>query len=83
MSIQAEARCGGEYGDVNGAIACFHYLNSLGTQQCGVPVSQRSVVMCRAGRASITGYGIGHSSWWYVLTDPFRWGNFQTKEESS
>ncbi|KAH7388759.1 hypothetical protein BKA66DRAFT_440428 [Pyrenochaeta sp. MPI-SDFR-AT-0127] len=63
MSIMADPRCGGNYTPVSGAIACFHYLNSLGTQQCGVPISQRSIVMCSSGNSQITGHGIGHSSW--------------------
>ncbi|OAA71187.1 hypothetical protein ISF_01738 [Cordyceps fumosorosea ARSEF 2679] len=41
------------YTNVNGLVACFHYLQKLGTQQCKVP-SEHSV-FCRAGDAVVLG----------------------------
>lgn len=64
MTIMADSTCGTNYGSVGNAIACYNYLNSLGERQCGVPDSQRSIVMCTAGDIRVEGYGIGHSSWW-------------------
>jgi hypothetical protein len=64
MAIMADSTCGTNYGSVSNAIACYNYLNSLGERQCGVPNSQRSIIMCTAGDMHVEGYGIGQSSWW-------------------
>lgn len=54
------------YTDVNDIIACYHYLNSLGHQNCAVPnygISQ----FCRAGSGQAIGQsltGNPESSWW-------------------
>ena len=48
------------------AIACYNYLNALGTQDCGVDTN---IVFCRAGDAYIGGSAIAGShtgSYWYV-----------------
>lgn len=64
MSILTDSTCGTNYGSVNNAIACYNYLKNLGKQNCGVPDSQRSIIMCTAGDIRIEGFGIGASSWW-------------------
>ncbi|KAF1841381.1 uncharacterized protein K460DRAFT_397621 [Cucurbitaria berberidis CBS 394.84] len=63
MSILVDPRCSNNYGNVNNAIACYNYLRSLGQRQCGVPDSQRSIIMCSTGNVRIEGHGIGASSW--------------------
>lgn len=60
------ARCGpseAAYTHVNGIIACYHYLNGLGTQGCGVG---ENTVMCTSGTAHIYGSALnGHTqSYW-------------------
>ncbi|KAL2136126.1 hypothetical protein VTI74DRAFT_5349 [Chaetomium olivicolor] len=48
-------RCGpaeAAYTNVNDIIACFHYLQNLGTQAC---VAGENTVMCTAGQAHIYG----------------------------
>jgi hypothetical protein len=66
LLARADPRCGDEYnyGPVDGAVACFHYLQGLGQTGCGVPSGQRSVIMCSSNGIRITGYGIGQASWW-------------------
>lgn len=66
MKAQADAVCGpdGSYAPVNDAIACYHYLDNLGSQACRVPSGQRESILCSAGVAEVTGLGIGQSSSW-------------------
>ena len=53
-----DPRCGpaeSAYTNVNDIIACYHYLNNLGTTRCTVPAG--NIEMCRAGQAHIVGSG--------------------------
>lgn len=54
--------CGPEdaaYTNVNGLIACFNYLNALGTTSCGVPGYGNPVIqMCYSGDAQVIGQSI-------------------------
>jgi hypothetical protein len=66
MSIKTDAKCGGNYGNINDAIVCYKFLNALGTYQCTVPSGQRSTVLAYSGNFRVEGHGIGASSYWYV-----------------
>jgi hypothetical protein len=48
---------------VDGILACYHYLRSLGTQACTVG---ENTEMCRAGQAHVTGSALTGraSSYW-------------------
>jgi hypothetical protein len=66
LSKRYDPRCGpaeAAYTSVNDIIACYHYLNNLGTTICA---TRGSAEMCRAGQAHIVGEGrIGStSSYW-------------------
>jgi hypothetical protein len=59
-------RCGpaeAAYTNVNDIIACFHYLQNLGTTAC---VANENTVMCTAGQAHIYGSALNGrtSSYW-------------------
>ncbi|CEJ82904.1 hypothetical protein VHEMI02945 [[Torrubiella] hemipterigena] len=47
------------YTNVNDAIACFHYLDSLGDQDCFVRGGAAISQFCKAGDAQITGQSVG------------------------
>jgi hypothetical protein len=51
------------YTKVNDIIACFNYLNNLGTKSC---VAGENTVMCTAGSAHVYGSALngGTSSYW-------------------
>jgi hypothetical protein len=72
LSAQFDARCGPQdeaYGPVSGVIACYNYLNSLGTRNCQVQGSA-VVQFCRSGASQAIGQsltGNPESSYWYVL----------------
>jgi hypothetical protein len=66
LTKRFEGRCGpaeAAYTNVNDIIACFHYLNNLGTQAC---VANENTEMCRAGQAHIYGSALNGrtSSYW-------------------
>ncbi|KAJ2980575.1 hypothetical protein NQ176_g2556 [Zarea fungicola] len=61
-SLNIDGTCGPEdsrYTDVNGIIACFHYLQNLGTTPC---VAGENTRMCEAGDAVVIGSSIGGGS---------------------
>lgn len=68
LAANFDARCGpfeDRYTNVNGIIACYHYLDRLGTQQCTIP-SEHSR-FCESGSAAILGQADdfhGASSYW-------------------
>jgi hypothetical protein len=66
MSIMADGKCGGSYGNVNDAVVCYKFLNALGTYPCTVTAGQRDAILAYSGAVRVTGYGIGQSSYWYV-----------------
>ncbi|CCM03419.1 uncharacterized protein FIBRA_05550 [Fibroporia radiculosa] len=48
-------------GSVDNVIACFNYLEALGTQACGVSGGpESSVIMCTAGDAEVSGVNISN-----------------------
>jgi len=56
-----QAGCGpsdAAYAPVNDIIACFHYLDALGTTACGVPANYGVIQMCRAGQGQILGQSV-------------------------
>ncbi|KAH7138382.1 hypothetical protein B0J11DRAFT_423693 [Dendryphion nanum] len=65
MRVMVDGVCGPDYAytNVNDAIACFHYLNNLGTTLCTVSERWRSEVFCTSGIATIEVHGRGQSSW--------------------
>ncbi|KAF2014366.1 hypothetical protein BU24DRAFT_463162 [Aaosphaeria arxii CBS 175.79] len=76
LSTLTDPYCGPDFAyiPVNDAIACFHYLDGLGEQFCGVPDTQRSSVFCTAGRGSrIEGFGIGQRSWCKHVAQAVLW----------
>ena len=53
-----QAFCGGGRGDsgnVDDVIACFNYLQHIGSHQCTIPGDNNQHEMCRAGTASVSG----------------------------
>jgi hypothetical protein len=65
----ANAQCGGNYGNVNDAVVCYKFLNALGTYPCTVRSGQRDEMLAYSGSVRVMGYGIGQSSYWYVLQE--------------
>ncbi|OAA71188.1 hypothetical protein ISF_01739 [Cordyceps fumosorosea ARSEF 2679] len=58
FSANFVGKCGpadAAYTNVNGIIACYHYLKNLGTQRCTTPGNYKSIEFCHSGDASITG----------------------------
>ncbi|KAF2132495.1 hypothetical protein P153DRAFT_308806 [Dothidotthia symphoricarpi CBS 119687] len=49
---------GSAYTNVNGIIACYNYLNGLGTANCAVPGKGVTNHMCSSGDAVITGQSL-------------------------
>jgi hypothetical protein len=66
VSALYDGNCGPDnaYVPVDDAIACYHYLNSLGAQACSVPENLNAQILCQAGEATITGLGTAQTSEW-------------------
>jgi hypothetical protein len=60
-SVQFDGVCGGTppseraYAPVGDLIACYNYLNSIGSHDCVVPPGVNNVEFCRSGNAHVTG----------------------------
>jgi len=50
------------YTNVGGIIACYNYLNSLGTQQCSTPSGAGISQFCYSGDGNVIGQSIGGPS---------------------
>lgn len=71
LSKRFDNFCGGgrgATGNVDDVIACFDYLNRLGTTRCGVPGDNNQHIFCTAGTASVNGVSLINretGSYWY------------------
>ena len=69
LTVRYDPTCGPSdeaYTDVNDIIACYNYLQSLGTTQCTY-TSGIAATMCTAGSARVDGYSLDHhqsSAYW-------------------
>ncbi|OAQ64491.1 hypothetical protein VFPPC_05757 [Pochonia chlamydosporia 170] len=69
FSANFDPRCGpaeAAYVNVNDIIACFHYLDRLGHQDCVAPPNLGIVRFCTAGNGVVSGQALdsrGSSSW--------------------
>ena len=85
MSVMFDPRCGpseATYTNVDGVIACYHYLNSLSTTRCGIPGSGSVTEFCRSGNAHAVGQsltGRDESSSWYAYANPTLYDDLRTK----
>ncbi|OAA71308.1 hypothetical protein ISF_01859 [Cordyceps fumosorosea ARSEF 2679] len=55
------------YTDVHSLIACFQYLDRLGTQPCVAPPGRKNILFCRSGSSHVNGVAItgkSESSYW-------------------
>ncbi|KAH7130578.1 hypothetical protein B0J11DRAFT_429139 [Dendryphion nanum] len=65
ISLMFTPRCGpseNAYTQVNGVIACYHYLLNLGSRRCEVPSGRARREMCRSGYAKVSGQAITANS---------------------
>lgn len=76
LAANFDGKCGPAneaYTNVNGLVACYHYLQNLGTRQCTTPGSNNPGEFCHSGDASVTGQSLVSgtaSSYWYISIPP-------------